>query len=282
MSALRKKADLAARPPLEDHVDNYHARYLELRPFNDSGAIYLEGLLPADQGAIVAKALRRIADELPEMPSLPRELPAEELPEWARSSMGDTLPAETVFVKDGLPQRLADALVVLASNQIAGDPDADRATVVVSTSVGALQSSDEGGCELEGSGVIHPEIARRVSCDCRLQFVLRNGNGLAVGIGRTSRNIPPYLRREMLQRDGGCTFPGCGTRRFVDGHHIRHWSDGGPTNLDNLTTVCGFHHKLVHEFGWNVTLDDNQVAHWFRPDGRSYEPEPVAATGASP
>ena len=281
LNALRKKADLATRLPLEEHIENHHARYLELRRFNDAGAIYLEGLLPADEGAILAKALRRIVDQMPEMPTIRHEVPAQEVPDWARASGIEDFPAETVFVKDGLPQRMADALVVLAANKIANDPDPDRATVVVATSLAALQS-DDLGCELEGAGVIHPEIARRISCDCRLQFVLHRDNGTAAGIGRADRNIPPYLRREMLARDGGCTFPGCGTKRFVDGHHVWHWEDGGPTQLDNLTTVCHFHHKLVHEFRWNVHLDRNQVAHWLRPDGRRYEPGPLSADPAFP
>lgn len=281
LNALRKKADLATRPPLEEHIDNHHARYLEIRRFNDAGAIYLEGLLPADEGALVAKALRRIVDQLPDMPALEQEVPAQEVPEWARAEGLDSFPVETVAVKDGLPQRLADALVVLASNQIANDPDPDRATVVVTTSLAALRS-DDLGCELDGSGVIHPEVARRISCDCRLQFVLCGDDEVAVGIGRADRNIPPSLRRAMLARDGGCTFPGCGTKRFVDGHHVWHWEDGGPTNLDNLTTVCHFHHKLLHEFGWNVFLDRNQLSHWLRPDGRSYEPGPLTADPAPP
>ena len=282
VSALRKRADLATRPPLEDHNDDHHARYVEWTRVNDSGAIRFEGLLPAAPGAIVTKALRRIADRLPEMPPLPQQVEAQEVPGWFTAD-GDAqaIPGETVMVRDGLPQRYADALVVLCSGSIAEDHDPDRATVLVSTSLDALQGND-AGCELEGSGVIHPEIARRISCDCRLQFVLRRDDGTAAGIGRAARNIPGYLRREMLHRDGGCTFPGCGTRRFVDGHHIRHWEAGGPTDLDNLVTVCHFHHKLVHEFGWDVALDANQVAIWFRPDGRRYEPGPSRADPALP
>ena len=278
LNALRKKADLATRPPLEEHIENHHARYLELRRFNDGGAIYLEGLLPADEGAMVAKALRHIVDQLPEMPAMAHEVPAQEVPDWARATGIEDFPAETVFVRDGLPQRMADALVVLASGHV-GARHSDPATVVVSTSLQALQSDDRG-CDLEGAGAVHPEIARRISCDCRLQFVVRDGNHRAVGIGRASRNIPGYLRREMLQRDDGCTFPGCGTNRYVDGHHIRHWSAGGTTDLYNLTTTCHFHHKLVHEFGWSVYLDQNQIAHWLRPDGRRYEPGPLTADPA--
>lgn len=282
VSALRKRADLATRPPLEDHNDDHHARYLEWSRVNESGAIRFEGLLPAAPGAIVTKVLRRIADRLPQMPPLPQQLEAQEIPGWfTPEGEAEAFPAGTVMVRDGLPQRYADALVMLCSGHIARDPDPDRATVVVSTSLQALQS-DDLGCELEGSGVIHPEIARRISCNCRLQFVLRHPNGTTAGIGRADRNIPGYLRREMLHRDDGCTFPGCGTRRFVDGHHIWHWEAGGPTDLDNLVTVCHFHHKLVHEFGWRVALDPDQVATWFRPGGRSYEPGPSRADPALP
>ncbi|MEA2506856.1 MAG: hypothetical protein QOH48_1474 [Actinomycetota bacterium] len=79
--------------------------------------------------------------------------------------------------------------------------------------------------------------------------------------------------RELLFRDGGCTFPGCGTRRFIAAHHIIHWAHGGATQLDNLVLLCSFHHKLVHEGGWRVGLGEGWQAQWLRPDGRSYEPE---------
>jgi hypothetical protein len=29
-------------------------------------------------------------------------------------------------------------------------------------------------------------------------------------------------------------------------HHIRHWADGGNTNLDNGTLLRGRHHTIVH------------------------------------
>ncbi|MGI9224437.1 MAG: HNH endonuclease signature motif containing protein [Woeseiaceae bacterium] len=36
-------------------------------------------------------------------------------------------------------------------------------------------------------------------------------------------------RRALRFRDKGCRFPGCTHTRFIDGHHIRHWADGGET-----------------------------------------------------
>ena len=58
------------------------------------------------------------------------------------------------------------------------------------------------------------------------------------------------MRRALRNRDSGCRFPGCTNNRFVDGHHIKHWADGGETCLDNLVLLCRHHHHLVHEGGF--------------------------------
>jgi HNH endonuclease len=160
-------------------------------------------------------------------------------------------------------------LVALCTSGAPGEEG--RAEVVMSADLAAL-GSDRPGCELDRGPVLHPELARRIACDCRLQVVLRDKGGKAVGIGRRSRTVPEWIMRELTRRDGGCSFPRCGTRHFVAAHHIVHWARGGATDLDNLVLVCSFHHKLVHEGGWQVTLRDDHEAAWLRPNGRSYEP----------
>lgn len=226
----------------------------------------------AEEGAIVTRALRRIADELPHMPALERKVEPCEIPDWFDGDRA-ALAGDTEVVEDGPAQRLADALVVLAAGGASGAGVVEPATVVVSTTLEALQSED-GGCEIEGAGVVHPEIARRIACDSRLQIVLRDGKGAALGVGREARVVPGYMRRELMHRDGGCTFPGCGARRYLQAHHIIHWEHDGRTELDNLTLVCHFHHKLLHEHRWMVDLDERQRARWFRPDGARYDPAP--------
>jgi len=62
-------------------------------------------------------------------------------------------------------------------------------------------------------------------------------------------------------------------KMFLQAHHIKHWEHGGATDIDNLTLVCSFHHKLVHEFGWKVKLA-GAVSEWFRPSGARYAPGP--------
>ena len=71
-----------------------------------------------------------------------------------------------------------------------------------------------------------------------------DGRGLEVGV--RIRTIPPPLRRALQHRDRGCRFPGCGSR-FTQGHHIRHWANGGPTTLSTLALLCRRHHRAVHE-----------------------------------
>jgi len=98
---------------------------------------------------------------------------------------------------------------------------------VVHTQLGTL--GDRGPfSELAGGGVLHPDTARRLGCDARLQFVSTDRHGNPLGIGRTSRNVPEWLLRQLRLRDHGCTFPGCGTRAFLHAHHVWHWHDGGP------------------------------------------------------
>ena len=60
---------------------------------------------------------------------------------------------------------------------------------------------------------------------------------------------------------------GCANRVYVEGHHIKHWVNDGETALDNLVTLCDFHHRFVHEYGYSVALDEMQCPHFFDPRG---------------
>ena len=83
----------------------------------------------------------------------------------------------------------------------------------------------------------------------------------------SSKTARPAIRRALKARDGGCRFPGCTHTRFTEGHHIAHWADGGETRLDNLVTLCRFHHHLIHEGGFEVARRDDGAFDFTRPDG---------------
>ncbi len=72
----------------------------------------------------------------------------------------------------------------------------------------------------------------------------------------------------------GLSFSGCSYTEFTNVHHIVHWVDGGLTNLDNLVTLCGRHHRAVHELGWTVSGDANGVLTFTSPHGHSMHSAP--------
>jgi HNH endonuclease len=97
---------------------------------------------------------------------------------------------------------------------------------------------------------------------------MRHGaDGRVVEVAAKTRTLPPALRRALHHRDRGCRFPGCGVR-LGQGHHIRHWAQGGPTTLSNLALLCRRHHRAVHEEGYQLDrlLDGELRFRW--PDGR--------------
>ncbi|ORB10802.1 HNH endonuclease signature motif containing protein, partial [Mycolicibacterium monacense] len=71
-------------------------------------------------------------------------------------------------------------------------------------------------------------------------------DGQLIGAGRTTRLINRRLRRALEHRDRTCVVPGCESTRGLHAHHIQHWENGGPTDLDNLVLVCPYHHRLHH------------------------------------
>lgn len=171
---------------------------------------------------------------------------------------------------------LADALVRMADATRAAEPGesaetrttgADRAAVVVHLAPDAL---DEGHqATLDDGTRVSAETFRRVACDCALLAVQKGARGEVLDVGRKTRSIPPALRRAVLLRDAHCRFPGCTHDRFIDLHHVEHWLHGGETKLSNLVALCTHHHRLLHEGGFTMELDEprGREARFFAPGG---------------
>jgi hypothetical protein len=251
--AIRARGDRVLHRQLEEVRRVERGRYLRWWSEDQGLSLFVEGRLPAAAGAALVRAVERMADKLPPV-------------------------AEGAL--DPAGARRADALVSIASTRIAGDPDPDRATMVVHVPVEMLASPGNGaepGCAIEGGGIVAAETARRLACTARIETVIEDGSGRVVGLGRTSREPSPQMMRALRHRDHGCRFPGCGTKAFTNAHHVRWWSGGGGTDLDNLVLLCSHHHTLVHEHGWRIRLDENDTVSWFRPDGVRYRAGPRTA-----
>ena len=170
---------------------------------------------------------------------------------------------------EGWRAQQADAVVAIMKDYLGGGsatrersvPAADHYQVLVHVDEKALR----GGA---GRSDLPIETVRRLACDCSLVTIVDDGHGTPLDIGRKHRTISTALRRALQARDRGCTFPGCSRARYVDGHHIRHWIDGGDTSLENTTLLCTHHHTLLHEGGFTIHRDEHGRIYFRRPDGR--------------
>jgi hypothetical protein len=75
----------------------------------------------------------------------------------------------------------------------------------------------------------------------------------------------------LSARDQGCRFPGCCNARYIDMHHIKHWASGGETKPSNLVSLCRFHHRAVHEGGFDVVILDDGGLRFVSPDGEAVD-----------
>jgi len=107
-------------------------------------------------------------------------------------------------------------------------------------------------CNLDNKHWIAPETAKRLCCDASLVTVLEDEKGNVLNIGRRSRTIPPSIQRALSLRDTSCQYPGCCSTNYLDAHHIKHWADGGETNLDNLVMLCRKHHRNLHKGEFSI------------------------------
>jgi hypothetical protein len=182
-------------------------------------------------------------------------------------------------------QRRADALCELAQRflqsperpTVAGERPHVTLTVDVLTLRNAegLAGNGRGSkrCELDHTGTVHPATARRVACDSSVIPVVMGGPSEPLDVGRRTPVVSGALRRAIVLRDGRCRFPACiRPHAWCDAHHIKHWADGGETSLHNLVLLCRPHHRLVHEGGFALGIEEGRPV-FRRPDGSALEEE---------
>ena len=264
-----------------------------LSVFPDEDGMYVvKGRLPAEVGALLMRAVEAASDALYREKRKEPEEPKER---------GSRLEVETL---KAAAQRRADALGLLAERALAAGfgsretagrdrqeeapisgTRAERFQVVLHVEAETLRAEGEPGrSELEDGTRVSAETSRRLSCDAGLVRVRHSPDGSILDVGRKSRTISPALRRALEVRDQGCRFPGCGLR-FTEGHHVKHWAEGGETSLGNTLLLCRHHHRLVHEERWTVDWWGPGRAVFFDPrggthfDGRWQAPERTTRKG---
>jgi 5-methylcytosine-specific restriction endonuclease McrA len=233
---------------------------------DEDGMVTIRGRLTAEAGAVFMQALAAAREILYQR-------------ERSRASRLEDVPAETPY----LEHQQADALTLLAEAGLHHclDPGApgERYQVVVHVDAPVLADAEAPGQSvLDGGTRVPAETSQRLACDATRVIMRHDPDGQIVEVGARTRTIPPAIRRALHHRDRGCRFPGCALP-FGQGHHIRHWAQGGPTTLSNLAMLCRRHHRAVHEEGYQVERQPDGALRFRKPDGTVFAdvPPPSAA-----
>ena len=251
---------------------------------DEDGSLVLKARLPAEAGMQLLKALEVAIADLP-LPPAPdpcirhatgvgrrhgTDVSAETSAHYSRPT-----PDRKLEPRIPTTARRADALALVAESFLAHGAESlsggDRLQIVVHVDHETLKERTAGRSEFDDGPGVSAETSRRLSCDCSYVKITEDDNGEPLNVGRKTRSIPPALRRALNSRDKGCVFPGCTHKKYVDGHHVHHWANGGETKLTNLVSLCRFHHRLVHEGGVRIERLDDGAWRFVRPDGESFD-----------
>jgi hypothetical protein len=169
-------------------------------------------------------------------------------------------------------RRYAEALVRICEVALGqtGTPERARAQVSIVVDWKTLTERQPGRLDGEFTGPIHPRDVERLLCDCDISRVVTGPDSLPLDVGRMRRTPTPAMRRALVERDGGCRWPGCDRPAgFCDAHHVRPWLPDGETKLTNLVLLCSHHHHVTHRPGWSMTFDGTTLE-IDRPDGTGF------------
>jgi hypothetical protein len=274
----------------------------------DDGSLAGTFRLPPLQGAVLLKALRAAAGDLEH----PHRCDAGHGPAAQEPGVSAETPAAVPGDPADPAERpssssLADALLVIAEAFLAGkvaaagDPEVYQ--VIVHVGTGAItpgstadgtagdpadvsaetptavpgdlaDPADPARCHVEDGPGISVTTAQMIACSSSWTWMLHDSAGKLLDLGRRRRRPNATLRRAARERDKcRCRFPGCESRR-VDLHHIQYWSNGGRTKLDNLVSLCKYHHMMVHERGYLIAAARDGTFTFYRPDGAAIPASP--------
>jgi hypothetical protein len=177
-------------------------------------------------------------------------------------------------------QRRADALVdvcrlALRTGDLpdnGGEPPQLSVTIAFDPLTSRLRTA-----AVDNGDRISASSARRLACDARILPVVLGGDSQVLDVGRSRRVAHGALRRALVARDRGCAFPDCDRPpRWCDAHHLKPWSRGGPTDLDNLVLLCRHHHRVLHDpaGGWRARLAADRLPEFIPPRWIDLEQRP--------
>ena len=247
--AVVNAADPDGPEPVDDQLQ-HDRRYLELKQRRD-GMWHLAGRLTNTVGA----QLNAILDPLTK----------------PRSTAIEDEDGTVVDIPDQRPQvqRLHDALeeacarLLKAADQpcVGGIP----ASVIVTIGIDDLLAKAGLAETADGTQLTSNQLLR-IADEADIWPTVIDRNGVPLALGRSRRLASAGQTMALIARDGGCSFPGCThPPQWCDRHHILDWILGGPTDLENLTLLCRYHHTHFLQKGWTCRINPDGLPEWTPP-----------------
>jgi hypothetical protein len=203
-------------------------RYLSIRLARDGTGYRVDGRLTTEQATVVTAALDPLCKPQAQDSRTPSQRRADALEEVCQLALNTT----------DLP-----------------DNGGDRPQVVVTTQLDALTGRLSAGT-LDTGERLSPAAVRLLCCDAMLLPAVLGTAGQVLDLGRERRLFTGPIRRALILRDRGCSFPSCDRpSRWCHGHHVVGWQDGGETCMSNAALLCAYHHRLIHQpHGWTMHI----------------------------
>ena len=103
----------------------------------------------------------------------------------------------------------------------------------------------------EAEQALSASEARRMACNAHIIPVVLGGKSEVLDLGRTRRLFSKAQRRALRLRDKRCRAEGCTIpAKWTEAHHLKPWSEGGSTNLDDAVGFCSHHHHRAHDHAY--------------------------------
>jgi Domain of unknown function (DUF222) len=242
-------ADPDGPEPVDDQLQQ-DRRYLELKQRRD-GMWHLQGKLTTTVGV----QLNAILDPL----SKPRSTSLED-----QDGQTTSIPDERLYgqrLHDGLDEMCARLLKMKDQPGSGGTPT----TVIVTINLQDLLAKAGLAETSDGSQLSFDQLLR-IADEAEIWPTIINHHNVPLALGRTRRIATAGQTMALHIRDGGCSFPGCThPPSYCDRHHILDWINGGPTDLDNLTLLCRYHHTHFLQKGWTCRINADELPEWIPP-----------------
>jgi 5-methylcytosine-specific restriction endonuclease McrA len=164
------------------------------------------------------------------------------------------------------------ATALRRENSTRQEKSAQGITVIQAKNSVRTESAREAESPLRAADAIQAINSVGTECSAHSKGSEQTEKSVRATLITKRRRLLAHEKHAVFARDGGrCTFKDalgrqCESERWLHLHHIHPVSLGGGNQVSNITTLCSFHHDLVHQLSFPI---EGQIS-WLREPERAY------------